>query len=202
MSDKTKTTGEIAGRRVFLALYVAFISAFGIWSLVSVLAVHLGLHKDELHFSGPLISAQADNPAELLRCHKDLDQLLGELHQETFSIQAKALKFNFDPAAEWRNWSPGWIRRWKIVGRRCRLSDLRGRGVHHAIDALADIHGALEELQLSYTGVMDRFVENYSERLRTLKHKLGVIPAMILRPPKRAGQHSRATQPPIAELGV
>ncbi|MFH1130039.1 MAG: hypothetical protein V1754_01810, partial [Pseudomonadota bacterium] len=102
---------------------------------------------------------------------------------------AIALKYDTDPATEWRNWSGGWRFRWRALNRRCRLNQLAGAGVSEEIDKMYEIHSSLAELQLSYTDVMDRFVEQYVERLQKLRLELKEVRSMIdrrntLKPPK------------------
>lgn len=144
---------------------------------VSVLAVTFG-GEALPPVKGPRIGAQGDTPDEIRACHRDLERLLTDLHKETFFIQAKALRFDTDPATEWRNWSEAWRGRWRTLDWRCRLSELSGRG-KPAIDRMAAIHSTLAELQLSYSGVMDRFIETYSDRLRRLRKDLSEIRSMI-----------------------
>jgi hypothetical protein len=44
---------------------------------------------------------------------------------------------------------------------------------------MAAIHSTLAELQRSYSGVMDRFIETYSDRLRKLRKDLSEVRALI-----------------------
>ena len=57
---------------------------------------------------------------------------------------------------------------------------------------MATIHQSLEELRLSYSGVVDSFVDRYVSRLHNLKEELSFVRAMIdrrkpIRPPRGHG---------------
>jgi len=144
---------------------------------VSLLAVAFGGARLP-PVKGPRIDESGARPDEIRACHRDLERLLTDLHHETFAIQAKALRYDTDPATEWRNWSDSWDGRWRTLDWRCRLSELTGRGIP-AIDRMAAIHSTLAELQRSYSGVMDRFIETYSDRLRKLRKDLSEVRALI-----------------------
>lgn len=181
-------------RRAFFGVYLLITGTACVWTLISILMVHCGYADDDrVKPAGPRISPQGDVPDELRQCHKKLARLLADLHKETFVLQAKALKYKIDPAVEWRNWSKAWRRRWKVLDHRCRLSELGGRGTSPEVDGMRDIHAALEELQVSYTGVMDRFVERYSHRLRRLSKKLRMVRDSIERRAKARAVPSQPT---------
>jgi len=165
------------GRKTFLWGYIAFTSVMALWMTLSVLQVHAGFHKPRQPFKGEKISVRADNPDELRRCHRDIQHLLRDLHDQTFTLQAKALKFDINPATEWRNWTQAWRKRWSIIGSRCRLDELSSTS--QEIDALNQIHDALSELQLSYTDVMDRYIERFSRRLREQQLQLERVSKQI-----------------------
>jgi hypothetical protein len=172
-------------RKAFYSLYLTFTVLAGLWALLSLLSVHCGWQSMAALGAaaarrGPRISASADNPHELRDCHRRLERLLTDLHQETFTLQARALKHRkTDPAAEWRNWSKAWRARWRELDRRCRLSELSGSGKSKEIDRMHAIHSVLAELQLGYSGIVDRFVERFADRLRGLRKDLAAVRAMI-----------------------
>jgi hypothetical protein len=164
---------------VLLGVYLAFTGVAGALTFFSILVVHCGGRPTPL--TGPRI-AESAKPDEIRLCHRDLERLATDLHNETFSIQAKALRYETDPATEWRNWSEAWQNRWRLLGWRCRLQD--DLGGNKALEKMASIHGALRDLQHSYSGVMDRFIETYAQRLRRLRRELTDVRTMIDR---RAG---------------
>ena len=167
-------------RRAFLGIYLTVTVGAGLLALLSMLSVHLGVRElIPVAAGGPVIRATANEPKELRACHRELERLLLSLHEETFVMQGRALKYKIDPAAEWHNWSNAWRGRWQTVQRRCRLRELGGAGVSKEIDRMAAIHDGLGELQLSYTGVMDRFLERYVDRLRRLRADLTAVRDMI-----------------------
>lgn len=193
--DERAAPGPAArlGRKILLWSYVTFTGLIALWTLLSVVQVHAGFHKPKLHFKGPKISPRADKPKELRRCHRDVERLLRELHDQTFALQAKALKYDINPATEWRNWAQAWRMRWSLVDSRCRLRELSGSGTSKEIDALYGVHDALSELQLSYTDVMDRFVERFARRLREQQRRLERVNKQIESRVKR--QRDRAASP-------
>ena len=164
-------------RRAFLAIYLVFTFGAVVLTGVSVLAVTFG-GAPLPPVKGPRIDERGAKPDEIRACHRSLERLLTDLHHETFAIQAKALRYDTDPATEWRNWSQAWNGRWRTLDWRCRFSELSGRGMP-AIDRMAAIHSTLAELERSYSGVMDRFIETYSDRLRKLRRDLSELRSMI-----------------------
>lgn len=172
-------------RRIFLGLYLAFTLGACLLAILSILAYQLGAHEPPVK-RGRRIMASADNPKELRDCHRRLERLATELHKETFTLQINALKFkHMDPATEWRNWSTGWKHRWRRLDYRCRLSDLSDQGVSTEIDKMAAIHRSLDDLQLSYSGVVNTFVERYVDRLRRLRSELTGVRGLIDRRKQR-----------------
>jgi hypothetical protein len=177
-------------KRAFFGIYLAFtMSAAGL-AFFSVLAVHCGWQPPPA--AGPQISTNADNPAELRTCHRDLDRLLRDLHKEAFTVQARALRFDTNPATEWRDWSKQWQLRWRTLAWRCRFRELAGQGVSPAIDQMAAVHTALDELHLGYSSQVDRFVDAYVQRLRKLSKELGEVRATI---DQRSRRHAAAPSP-------
>lgn len=167
-----------AWRRLFIGVYLVFTAGATLVALLSILAVHCGFRTPP-KIKGDRISARGDKPEELRSCHKELVELLGELHNKSFALQADVLKYKVEPVAEWRNWSASWRHRWEAVGVRCRLADLAGTGVSAPIDRMEGIHAALAELQLAYTDVAERFIEGYVERMRQLRADLAAVRRMI-----------------------
>jgi hypothetical protein len=176
-SNSAAERTERLWRRIFLGLYFVFTLGTVIYTALSVIMILCGGRA--VPVKGPRISERADNLDEVRACHKDLERLLADLHRETFTIQARALRFDIDPAAEWHNWSQSWAMRWRTLDWRCRFSDIRGRGISAEIDKMASVHHDLEELQRSYSQVMDRFIAAYADRLHNLRKDLVSIRAMI-----------------------
>lgn len=187
MSDQQSTSDRPPRlwKRVFTGIYIAFTVSVCIVTLCSVLAALAGGRA--IPIKGRQISARADNPRELRNCHKRLERLRTSLHREVFTLQAKALRFDVDPAIEWRNWSHSWRGRWRRLNHRCRLEELGGRGVSQEIDKMAAVHVALDELRLSYSEVMNSFVERYMKRMRKLRMELAEVRSMIDQRGKPAG---------------
>jgi hypothetical protein len=183
-------------KRAFFGIYLAFVFAAVTLTFFSVLAVHCGWRPVPLH--GRQISANGHNRAELRECHRDLQKLLSDLHREAFTVQARALRFDTNPAAEWRNWSAAWQLRWRTLDWRCRFRELAGSD-RPEIAKMAAIHGALDELHHAYSGQVDRFIETYVQRLRRMSRELADVRAMIDRRPKR---QSQAQATPSAASGA
>jgi len=160
-------------RRAFLGLYLAFTLAAILTTFFSVLVANCG--GSPVPEGGPQISPGGQDPADLRGCHKDLERLLSDLHREAFTVQGKALRYDTDPGAEWRNWSQEWRLTWRSLGWRCRFDELGGKEMSPEIDQMAAIHRQLEELQLSYSGLVEKFVDTYVDRLRKLRKELGQV---------------------------
>jgi hypothetical protein len=174
-------------RKLFLGIYLVFVVVSVLVTFFSVLAFHLGVHQ--VPIKGTRISATADDPKELRACHRRLSRLMTDLHKEAFSLLAHSQRFETHPARAWENWSRDWHHRWRVLDHHCRLSELSGRGVSPEIDKMARIHQALDELHISYTGVVNNFAERYVDRLRTLREEVASVRAMIDRR-KRRGHRS------------
>jgi hypothetical protein len=166
-------------RRIFLGLYIGLVVVASLVTFFSVAAVNFGFHR--VPIKGTQISAKADQPKELRDCQRRLERLLNDLHRETFTLLAKAQRFGLNVATEWRNWSSDWRHRWRVLDWRCRLSELADKGVSPEIDKMAEIHGALDELHISYSGVVSTFAERYVDRLRNLRQEVDEVRAMINR---------------------
>jgi hypothetical protein len=164
-------------RKIFLGIYIAFTSSAIVLTFLSILVYHWGGRPFPVH--GPQISFHGNNPEELRSCLNDLNRLLSDLHKETFTVQARALRFDTDPETEWRNWSADWKLRWQSLRWRCRLEQQSDESTTPIIKRMAKIHLDLEELQFSYGGVVDKFVNRYIERLRNMRSELSSIHALI-----------------------
>jgi hypothetical protein len=165
-------------RRLFTGFYLFFTVGATLCALLSILSVHCGLRRPE-RIAGDRISDTANKPEELRSCHRQLEALLAELHEASFSLQTEALKYKMEPVVEWRNWSESWRHRWEAVGVRCRLRELAGAGVSPALNRMEGVHAELAELQLAYSDVAERFVDGYVERLRRLRADLTEVRGLI-----------------------
>jgi hypothetical protein len=183
-------------RKAFLGLYLAFTIGMSVWTFLTLLASNCGGRA--IPSKEPRISSKADDLFELRQCQRELERLLTDLHKETFNLQGKALRFDTDPGTEWRNWAAGWRQRWHALDWECRLSELSGKGVSAEIDAMESVHLELDELQHSYTGVVDTFVERYVERLHRLRGELNKIGSMI----ETRGREAHAPERPKAERTI
>lgn len=172
-----------------MGIHLTVTAGVALWVLFSLIVALGGTRSAAA--KGPRISAAADKPEELRRCNRLLEGLLTDLHRETFAIPTTALRFDTDPSAEWRNWSRTWRMRWRALAWRCRFDDLAGSGTSEAIDTMAEIHSALDELQRSYSGVVDTFIERHLERLRALRKSLTQVRNLIDRAdPTAPASHS------------
>ena len=185
------------GRKMGWGVSLGITAVASVWSFISVLAVHCGFSGEKPVVVGWRITPSADKPAELRRCHRYVAGLLRDLHKESYDLQARSLKFDIDTAAEWRNWSAAWGRRWTAVGRRCRLKELSGTGKSPTIDAPNDVHQELDRLRHAYDGVMARYVEHHARRLKRLRRTLTSIRNTIDRRSHRKG----AGRPPLLPPG-
>lgn len=173
-------------RRLFLGVYLAFVVAAALVTFVSVVSVHAGVY--EVPVTGTRIDPKANNPRDLRWCEKRLSRLLTGLHRETFTLLARTQRFDTHPATEWDNWSRDWRHRWKVLGYRCRLSELAGQGVAPEIDKMANVHAALDELHISYTGVVQNYADRYVDRLRKLMEEVAEVRTMIDRRRRRSSK--------------
>lgn len=165
-------------RKAFFYLYLAITSIVCAWLAISIIAVQFGLTQLP-PAKTPQIHPALDNPIELLRCKRQLDSLLADLHNETFRIQLDALKYKTDPEAEWHNWSESWRLRWRATNHYCRFSELGGTGIRLEIDEMDRVHEELSEMQLAYTDVMEQVITRHVTRLRRLRNKLSTIEQTI-----------------------
>lgn len=179
ISDRVKSSIIRRWKRIFLGIYLAFTCSVSLLALLSIVAVHCGAYH--IPIKGERIGITADDPKQLGDCHRKLKRLMTDLHRQTVHLQAKALRFDVDPSVEWSKWSDGWRNRWRVINWRCRLSDLSGQEDKPEINNMASIHMALDELQLSYTGVMNTFVDRNKNRLHKLQDDFANVRKMIER---------------------
>lgn len=163
------------GKKAGMYVYILLTCAATLWVFISVLAVHCGFSRTQPMVKGKQIDAKASNLKEIRHCHRQIESLLENLHRETLLIQTRALKFNTNPQAEWKNWSEAWRAKWNVIDHKCRLNELHGRDTHTTIDSLYDVHKELAKLERAYNGVMDRFIHHHVDRLVKLRNKLRVI---------------------------
>jgi len=183
-------------RHLFTGIYLVITVGAVLWVLLSILALHCGHYRPAL--AGPKIGARADDPKELRRCQRDVERLLVDLNEETFKLQGRALRYEFDPDAEWRNWSYAWRHRWQAVARRCRLGE--GEVGSPELEELESVHAVLAELELSYGEVIERFVERHLHRIRQLRGQLERVQEMIDRRERRRRRRGAAapSRKPVA----
>ena len=143
----------------------------------SVLAVHCGLYR--VPVKGRQISANTPKIKELRRCHRKLERLMTDLHNETFGLQARALNFDMNPAAEWLNWSKSWRHQWRSINWKCRLEELSSNSKYPEMAKMSSIHQELDELHFSSTEIVSSFIERYADRLRDLRADLTSVNSII-----------------------
>jgi hypothetical protein len=163
-----------AGKRIFLILYIVIAAGTTLWAAASVFAYHVGLTED-----ARLTSSREPKEVDLMACHRDVSGLLADLHARA-KQQAAGLppqkNGHGNVTRNWRAWSRAWRSRWIDVGKHCRLGS---PGISPELDGLHDVHRQLDQLHLSYTNVISRFVGPFSERLRTLAKVLDATRAAI-----------------------
>lgn len=177
-------------RRLFQSVYFALTIALCVWTLASLLAVRLGLRAPEVKLHRPMIHASGADPAELRSCANEVDALLTDLFNETSSLAGTAIKYKVPPNVEWKDWAAAWRHRWNRTDRRCRLSEVGGTGAVPELDILRQVHEELDQLELGYGEVVDRFLDRFVERLRRLRAEIAHARELIER---RRGKKPRAS---------
>ena len=160
-----------------MGVYLAFTLTMVAWTAASLVVANFedrsGTPK------GPRIKATADDPKQLRKCLKNLKRLLDDFEKESLTLQGRALKYDMNPAAEWRNWSKRWKTRGVKLGWRCRLNELLGTDTSPVIDKMAEVHLALNDLHSSTSSVVVGYMEHYVKRLRTLRKKMSAVRTMV-----------------------
>lgn len=124
------------------------------------------------------------NPAQVLRCEKDLRALVEDLHRKVFAVQTAELERKTEMRRVWDRFVDRWRDRWTEVGRRCRLADTGGSA---ALDRLADAHAQIDELATAYGGLLDSFENRYVDRLRAIRAALDDARRAAKAPPQAQG---------------
>ena len=160
-----------------MGVYLVFTLAIVAWTTASLVVANFGDRRGEP--KGPRIRASANNPKELRKCLEILKRLLDDFEKEPLTLQGRALKYDMNPAAEWRNWSKRWKMRGVKLDWRCRLNELSGTDTNKVIDKMADVHLALNDLHTSTTSMVGEYMDHYVKRLRTLRKKMSAVRTMV-----------------------
>ena len=171
---------------------MTFTLAVVLWVSGTLIVANFAPPAAEL--KGRRIKPTGDDPRELRRCLGRLARLLDDFERESLTLQGKALKYDMNPVTEWQNWS----RRWKMRGRRleyrCRFRELSG-SKNQAVNDMAEIHLALNDLHVTSTSVVSSYMEQYVIRLRTLRKKMTAVRTTIDRQdPKLRRKKTGATR--------
>ncbi len=170
-----------------MGVYLLFTLVIVVWTTASLVMANFG-GRTPGH-KGPRIKATADDPKQLRKCIKNLTRLLDDFEKESLTLQGRALKYDMNATAEWRNWSERWKTRGNKLSYRCRLDELSGNDVNPAIDQMAEIHLALGDLHTSTTSVVNGYMETYVKRLRTLRKKMSAVRTTVDRQHPKKRRH-------------
>ena len=160
-----------------MGVYLVFTLSIVVWTTASLVVANFGERTGKI--KGPRIKATANDPKQLRKCIKNLARLLDDFEKESLTLQGRALKYDMNPQAEWKNWSKRWKTRGNKLSYRCRLDELSGADVNPAIDKMAEIHLALGDLHSSSTSVVNGYMGHYVKRLRTLRTKMSAVRTMV-----------------------
>ncbi|MEK6608651.1 MAG: hypothetical protein AABZ30_13405 [Myxococcota bacterium] len=156
-------------RRVSLGIYLTYTFGACVWVTASIVAALV--RERPVRLKRPAIDPA--QPAQVLRCEHDVNNLVQDLHRHVFAVQMGALDKETDLRREWFRFLETWRDRWAEVGRRCRLGESAGSGSgRRALELLTEAHEQIEELATAYGALLETFENRYLDRLHDIRKTL------------------------------
>lgn len=169
-------------RQAFLYGYWVLAVSVGVWVTASIAAVHCGFRED-ISQRPPTAVHESPNGARRARqCHRQLERLLMDLRERALKLQTRAVRWDFDPAHEWSQWSDSWAGRWQLAGGRCGFDRIQSDGTDtDAMQQLRSAHRALGNLHVTYSELMQHFSSRYVTGFRQVRGQLVSVKRTLAR---------------------
>jgi hypothetical protein len=182
VSEDTRKSSEFRGyRRGLTTAYLVIASCGGILLTASV--IKSLLHKPAVALTGPKLSADNPNAAELVQCNRDVARLLSSLGREAAAIIAEP---NPEIDRRWEEFSRHWRIDYDEVNARCQFSELAQTTLGTAYDRMAEVYSDLPAMRLKYKGMIVRFDEEQSDELEQMHRALELSLAALDKRSQRA----------------
>jgi hypothetical protein len=153
----------------FALLFVAVGSAYMLMSV----AVSIYRRRHALPTGAPVSTQVTDD--EISSCYDELDDVTEVLikHLENFHH----LLAGYDPAEaqRWNEEGLVWQGQWKVLGRRCRFDEIRGRRLRKELEEMAAVYEELGLTQQIYTNALLRFGKDQAPRLDRIRIRIDKI---------------------------
>jgi hypothetical protein len=172
--SQTASPAEFRPYRRFVTWFVLVFVAVGSAYLLMSVAVSIYRRRHAVPVGAP-VSAQTTD-AEIGSCYDELDDVTEGLlkHLENFHH----LLAGYDPseAQRWDDEGRVWQGQWRVLGRRCRFDQIRGRRLRKELEEMAAAYEELGLTQQIYTDALLRFGKDQAprlDRIRTRIQKIG-----------------------------
>ncbi len=171
MSKGSEKSNEFKRYRQALAAVYLTTVAGGFVLLAASVAVQLFL-PPVVPLEGPRLSAENRDPALMLACNHQVQELYDQLGTETSQLlDAPRRGDDRNLGAAWESFGRRWLRAWHVVNAQCGFEDLVGT-MGEPYDRMARVHGDLREMRLKYQSLLVRFDEDQADELRRMKRAL------------------------------
>jgi hypothetical protein len=167
---QTAAPPEFRRYRRFVSWFVlVFVGLGSAYLLVSV-AVSIYRRRHAVP-TAALVSEQVTD-REIGSCYEELDDVTEGLlkHLENFHH----LLAGYDPseAQRWAEEGQVWQRQWRVLGRRCRFDQIRGRRLRKELEEMAAAYEELGQTQQIYTKALVRFGKDQAPRLDAIRTRM------------------------------
>ena len=158
-------------RQVLAALYMGTVAAGFVLLALSV--VKQLFFRPVAKLDGPVLSASEPDPADLLRCNRDVFDLYDGLGDEVSQLLAVPRDGQRgDLGRRWESFSRQWLYEWDQVNAFCRFEELSDSGMDPLYNRMARVHGDLRAMRLKYQSLLVRFDDEQAAELARMRQAL------------------------------
>lgn len=158
-------------RQVLAALYMGTVAAGFILLATSV--VKQLFFRPVVKLDGPVLSATNPDPADLMRCNRDVLDLYNALGDEVSHLLSVPRDGERgDLGRRWESFSREWLREWDEVNAFCRFEELSDSGMDPHYNRMARVHGDLRAMRLKYQSLLVRFDDEQAAELARMRQAL------------------------------
>lgn len=162
---------------------------------VSVFKQLLFRSPPDVALRGPMLSAERPALDHLLRCNRDVSNLLSRLGDKASSLlRVPPPGGRPEIASAWETFSRAWLVDYDEVDARCRFSELSGEALGLAYERMAEVHAQLPAVRLKYQSLLVQFDEEQAAELSAMRRALAQSFAALTAAAEEAAPKSPAPE--------
>jgi hypothetical protein len=161
---------EFRPYRRFVSWFVLLFVALGSTYLLVSVAVSIYRRRHAVPTGAPVSALATDT--EIRGCYDELDDVTLGLLKHLENFHHLLAGYDPDEAQRWADEGAVWRGQWKVLGKRCRFGEIRGRTLRKEVEEMAAAYDDLGQTQQIYTNELLRFGKDQAPRLDRIRKRI------------------------------